>query len=316
MIMQEVMYEAFQNRRGWGKNFTEVEEDPAGLIVELVDYVKSSPFHGIVFKNHDAGLPGRADGKNRSDFEKEVIQIYLFLLLSPVSVREDFLLAATVKLAPMAKQELESAGNPLLAEILYRARMGFSRLDELKEDSIEYTRHLNKEMFLSLAAYDSRLGVTREGEVTIDEEGDSEKDNDEWFEDLLLDNYPDYFSVMRQMGWRQSEIPLNPQDLPEKFKVSFDRVSLQIDLKEKARLFRSDKASDKKRIQMLMDGRYSDKKKGFGGIFSGLVERKSEDVTATEKLPTWLTSEISQVLDHQKKLAVKRKVPEKGRKRT
>ena len=102
-----------------------------------------------------------------------------------------------------------------------------------------------------------------------------EKNNADVFEELYYNAYPDYFSVMMEMGWEKKEIPVDPMELPKGFKEAIDRVTVRKALAKNAEIFRSNKKDDRElALELLSKRDVTDviyggfkKKKGTGPIW-------------------------------------------------
>lgn len=109
----------------------------------------------------------------------------------------------------------------------------------------------------------------------------------EIFETRLIEQYPDYFSVLDDLGWPMSDIPLNPYLLPSHLSAAYERASLRVELKLKAGCFGSKKRSDIKYALDVIDRKYKDKAQPF---FQPIEEPATT-------LPAWLSGEVLSALE-------------------
>lgn len=112
----------------------------------------------------------------------------------------------------------------------------------------------------------------------------SEADESALFETKLMECYPDYYSVLLDMGWVASEIASDVNLLPEALREAYNRATLRTELRLKSERFRSKKKEDVAYALEVIDKKYKDKAQPF------FVPTK------TDQLPPWLSAEMLGVL--------------------
>jgi hypothetical protein len=120
---------------------------------------------------------------------------------------------------------------------------------------------------------------------------------EELFEEKLMECYPDYYSVLVDLGYKNKEIPTTPQDLQPHLFAAYDRCTLRIELRLKSERFRSKKKEDVSYALDAIDKKYKDKAQPFfsaaqkghlpdwlsAGMLSALAEQFQKNLPDTQE---------------------------------
>ena len=262
------MEKLLEYRYSWGRHYQDYESDIRELVEKYVDPIQTTTFRGIVFYT---------DMRRPSLFNKAYINLYFY----PALVREEFLKYATPEPSGKVTAFLREKNEDAYAE--YKIELGYAALEaqaKLDDGYFTYIREAEYRRF--------------QEEFNPEQDHDQIIEDPNVFEGLLMDNYPDYYSVLMDMGHTTSMIPTSPDDLPKEYREAFDRVTLRINLKNKATLFRSSRDRDRAKALSFLETHSSTK-----SIFKGDLSKEA-GVIARDQLPSWLSDEIVEALGTQK----------------